>query len=192
MIYALNAKISLKWEYLYCAAPIRYEVEKLARMSLGTLEIRIMKPKEPTPDILRMTTCESCYMAALIDGEGAIEIHKRDLYPQIRIGMRSRLPYELWKKYGGVINKRYIRDVPFYTWIVYNKSLLRNLVKNTVRHSRIKKDQLELVLKALKIRESKPLGWKDEMMRIKEDIARLNKQPPPDIDLESEVEENAE
>jgi len=54
-----------------------------------------MSVKKPAVDISDVNICELCYLAALIDGEGAVEINKRDLYPLIRVGMRSLLPYEL-------------------------------------------------------------------------------------------------
>ena len=154
--------------------------------------IRVMSVKKAEVDISDVSDCEWCYLAALIDGEGAIEIHKRDLYPMIRVGMRSLLPFKLCKRHGGVINKRYRRNAPFYTCNIYKGSLLRPIVEKVVEHSEIKKRQLKLVLKAIRIRDEKSLGWKEKMMQIKEEISRLNKQPPPDIDLESGEEENSE
>ena len=132
--------------------------------------------KKPKVDISDVNICELCYLAALIDGEGAVEIHKRDLYPLICIGMRSLLPYELCERHGGVITKTYRKNVPFYTWNIYNKRiqlLLTGLVEKIMPHSKIKKRQLELVLEAIEIRSSKSPGWKEEMRRIKKEIAQL-------------------
>ena len=150
-----------------------------------------MSVKKAEVDISDVGNCEWCYLAALIDGEGAIEIHKRDLYPMIRVGMRSLLPFKLCKRHGGVITKNYIRNVPFYTWNIYKSTLLRGVVEKIVEHSKIKRRQLKLVLKAIKIRDEKSSGWKEKMKKIKEEISRLNKQPPPDIDLECGEEENS-
>lgn len=162
------------------------------RKPLIDIKIRKMSVKKPEVDISDVDICELCYLAALIDGEGAIGIHGRDLYPHIRIGMRSLLPYKLCKKHGGCITKSYSRGAPFYTWDVYDKSLLRGLVSGLVPHSKIKKRQLQRLLYAIKIRNSKSPGWKEEMLKTKEEIARLNKQRPPDIDLESGEEEDVE
>jgi len=142
---------------------------------------------EPKMKFFEAPICELCYLAALIDGEGAIEIHGRDLYPGIRIGMKSLLPLELCKKYGGVITKRYRRNAPFYTWNIYdthNRKLLEDFVQSVMPHSKIKARQLGLMLEALNIRNAQPSGWKDAIRKIKAEISRLNKTAPPDIDLE--------
>ena len=147
-----------------------------------------MSVKEAAVDISDVSICELCYLAALIDGEGAVEIHKRDLYPLIRVGMRSLLPFELCERYGGVITKSYRKNVPFYTWNIYNtrtRSVLTDLAEKITPYSKIKTRQLKLVLEAIEILSSKSLGWEEEMKRIKEEIVQLNKQPPRDIDLES-------
>lgn len=53
------------------------------------IKIRKMSVKKLEVDFSNIDICERCYLAALIDGEGAIGIHIRDLYPLICVGMRS-------------------------------------------------------------------------------------------------------
>ena len=40
------------------------------------------------------------------------------------------------------------------------------------------------MLEAIETLDRKPSNWKDEIRKIKAEIDRLNKKPPPDIDLE--------
>lgn len=54
-------------------------------------------------------------------------------------------------------------------------------VKAIFQHSKIKKSQLELLLKATKILDEKSTKWKEEIMKIKEEIQRLNNLAPPDL-----------
>lgn len=150
-------------------------------IDISQLKMQIFKANV---DIVDAPVCELCYLAALIDGEGSLDFSR--LSPRIRIGMESLLPFELTKKYGGSVTKYYRKGKVEYTWNVSRRSLLQKIVVSILPHSKIKKRQLGLMLKAIDILDRKPPKWKEHVKKIKEEIKRLNKLSPPDIPLEQD------
>ncbi len=131
------------------------------------------------------------YLAGLVDGEGAISIDR--FIPRIRIGMQSTLPVRLAKKFGGLdtkgtyVTKRITKTGKIaYTWEISRRPLLRIFIEQIKPHSKLKNEQLELMLKAIDIIDARERTWKDEVAGIKEKIKGLNDASfaPPDLDLD--------
>jgi len=141
-----------------------------------------MKVFDGKESIIDASCCERCYLAGLVDGEGAIDFG--GLSPRIRIGMMSILPWELGEKYGGYVTKRSKEGKIVYTWNISKRLLLKDFIDSIISYSKIKQRQLELMLEAIEILDKKLSGWKESIKNIKREIKRLNKLSPPDIPLE--------
>jgi len=128
------------------------------------------------------------YLAALIDGEGCVDIH--GMTPEISVGMKSLLPYMLWKEYGGRIYKRWKgrkeAESLIYSWEIGKSKRLRPFIISIMPFSRIKHRQLELLLEAVNMKikyhyKKKPDGFRQRLLEIKSLISELNSMNPPDI-----------
>jgi len=151
--------------------------------------IPLLKPSHPMKlfsgrtKILEEAKAKCAYIAGLVDGEGAIEIDKRN-DPRIRIGMKSLLPYELGKQYGGCVTKYWQSTSLIYTWNIYNtekREWLTEFIWSIIPEIRMKAPQLKLLLEAIELKEKRPENWKQRMKEIKEEIRRLNNANPPDL-----------
>jgi len=130
---------------------------------------------------------ERIYLAALVDGEGYVGI--RGMTPEIHVGMKSLLPYWLCKKYGGRIYKRWKgrkgAESLMYEWDVGKPKRLRPFIVSIMPFSRIKRQQLELLLEAVDMKieyryKKKPEGFRQRLLEIKKLLSELHHVNPPD------------
>jgi hypothetical protein len=118
------------------------------------------------------------YLAALVDGEGNLDV--AGTQPRIRIGMKNLAPVKLAKQYGGYwypsANKKH--GTISYTWYIQSKPLIDDFVKLVMPYSRVKYKEFELLSKALEIQDAKPNEWKNEIKEIGKELRRMHHMNP--------------
>lgn len=121
---------------------------------------------------------EHSYLAALIDGEGNLDIH--GIQVRIRVGMKSLEPLKFAKKYGGYwyprVDKR--KGTVSYTWYIQQRPLIDDFIESVMPYSKIKREEFQLLQKALRIHDAKQNGWKDEIRKITHKLRELHHMNP--------------
>lgn len=132
---------------------------------------------KPETDIGKASPEELNYLAALIDGEGNLDIQNTQL--RIRVGMKSLLPVRLARLYGGCWypEVRKEKGTVSYTWYIRSK-LLEEVVELVMPYSKVKREEFELLRKALEIQAKKERGWKSEMRKIAKKLRELHHMNP--------------
>jgi len=141
-------------------------------------KIRIWFIGEAVKDINDASPEELNYLAALVDGEGNLDVHYTQ--PRIRIGMKNLEPVKLAKQYGGYwypsAHKKY--GTISYTWYIQSKPLIDDFVKLVMPYSRVKRKEFALLSKTLEIRDTKPDGWKNEIKKIGKELRKMHRRNP--------------
>jgi hypothetical protein len=141
---------------------------------------RFVVVKKPRTSIQEASAEELGYIAALIDGEGSMDIKRWQ--PRISVKMKSLEPFELAQKYGHYwyvsINKRY--GSVYYAWYIQGP-MMADFIDNVKPYSRIKSEQFKLLHNAQRICDKKPRvpGWKEEIRKIDEQLKELHHKNPP-------------
>ncbi|MCJ7632442.1 hypothetical protein MUP77_08625 [Candidatus Bathyarchaeota archaeon] len=123
---------------------------------------------------------ELSYIAALIDGEGSMDIKRWQ--PRISVTMKSLEPSKLGKKYGRYwyvrTNKRY--GSVYYLWYIQGRPLIDDFIDRVGRYSRVKPEQFKLLHDALRILDKQPRvpEWKEEIRKIDNQLKELHHKNP--------------
>ena len=146
----------------------------MRKKPLMDIKLRKWFVVEPETQIKDASPIELSYLAALIDGEGNLDINNKQ--PRIRVGMKSLEPLKFAKKYGGYwypgVDKR--RGTVFYTWYIQQTPLIDDFIKSVMPYSKAKREEFQLLQKALRIRDAKQNGWKDEIRKITQKLRELH------------------
>ena len=134
--------------------------------------------KDPETKIRNASPEELSYIAALIDGEGSIDIKSRQ--PRISVTMKSDEPLRLAKRYGHLwyvgTNKKY--GSIYYSWYIQGRPLIDDFIDMLRDLSRVKKEQFKLLHEASEISKDREDGWKDEIKKIAEQLKDLHHKNP--------------
>jgi hypothetical protein len=112
-----------------------------------------------------MNKLTASYVAGLLDGEGCIEIQKRNdnnskngyyYCPRIRVCMTNKEIIEWLKSFGGWTEKERVRDnrKTAYTWCISGAKLTKAFLDKVYPYLKVKKEEAGLVKKIINTFES--------------------------------------
>ena len=140
-----------------------------------------------TKKIEHIKEIEARELACLIDTEGSIHPCKqRDYYyPEITLEMADVIPVKMAEKWGGRITKyeREHQEKRTYCWSLQRRKLLQLFIPKIRLYLKIRREQADVALQMIDILNFKPKRWKEKLVRLAEELRRLNDRQPPDIDL---------
>jgi hypothetical protein len=120
---------------------------------------------------------ELIQLAAFIDTDGSINALER--YPHISFVGRSKLPFFIWNKWGGCLNKYYDKGWE-YMWTINARKEVKAFLLALEPYLLIKQEQARVALKMVELLEKKPTGYKQKLWQLKDELSRLNHTPAPD------------
>ena len=102
-----------------------------------------------------MSKLTAAYVAGLIDGEGSLEIQKKDTKYQTRIRIcmtDERTIIWLKESFGGYFGTRKFDDnwKDAYVWDIHNNRLVKPFIEKVYPYLRIKRKQAEIIKEFLK------------------------------------------
>lgn len=134
--------------------------------------------------IEEMTEIEARELAMLIDTDGCIYYDRSDYSVHIIVQMAALLPTQMAEEWGGLIYKRIPKgEKRQYRWDLGRRKRVKLLLEKIKFYLKVKKDQADIALRILDITEAKAKDWREEASRLGEELKKLHRSQPPDIDL---------